>query len=398
MWHKTRQLALLVSLAAGMLPGFASGLGNQAPPGDREKATQLEQEGKFAEAEAAWHAIAQQQPSDAEAWAHQGLLAARQEHYAEAVGLYSKAQALQPAMPGLALNLGLSLFKSGQLKEAVSVFKPLLASAEPESAEAKRLTTLIGLAYYGEAAFADAVPFLKKAATYDPKSLPFRLALAQSCLGSEQYSCVLDVYHEILLLNAESAEADMLAGEALDAMRDHAGAIEQFRAAVKADPRAPNAHFGLGYLLWTQMQYEEAQQSFKGELEIDPDHAQALAYLGDTEIRLNQPEAAQPLLVKAVRLDQGNELAHLDLGILAVEAGHPQEALPEFQEAVRLSPSDVNAHLHLGRLYKSMGRKDEAKIEFDKTSSLTQANHDLVFTQLQNARARGAQSSAESNR
>ena len=41
----------------------------------------------------------------------------------------------------------------------------------------------------------------------------------------------------------------MLAGEALDEMKDKAGATQQFRAAVKADPKEPNVHFGLGYLL-----------------------------------------------------------------------------------------------------------------------------------------------------
>jgi Flp pilus assembly protein TadD len=41
----------------------------------------------------------------------------------------------------------------------------------------------------------------------------------------------------------------MLAGEAQDEMKNHGGAIEQFRAAVKADPKEPDVHFGLGYLL-----------------------------------------------------------------------------------------------------------------------------------------------------
>ncbi len=90
------------------------------------------------------------------------------------------------------------------------------------------------------------------------------MLLAHSCLSAKQYQCVLDVYHEILLLNAESAEADMLAGEALDEMKNTAGAIEQFRAAVKADPREPNVHFGLGYLLWTQNQFDEAAKEFEG--------------------------------------------------------------------------------------------------------------------------------------
>jgi hypothetical protein len=38
----------------------------------------------------------------------------------------------------------------------------------------------------------------------------------------------------------------------------------------------PNAHFGLGYLLWKLQQYEEAGQEVEAELGNVPDHVQAL--------------------------------------------------------------------------------------------------------------------------
>src|SRR5581483_11814347 len=70
------------------------------------------------------------------------------------------------------------------------------------------------MAHYGMGDYLVAIPYLKQAAKMDPQSLPLRLTLAHSCLWSKQYQCVMDVYKEILALNAESAEADMLAGEA----------------------------------------------------------------------------------------------------------------------------------------------------------------------------------------
>src|SRR5207248_2393220 len=219
-----------------------------------------------------------------------------------------KALSLDPAMPGLRMNLGLALFKSGELKPAIETFNLLLKTQEASSSEAQRLRTLIGMADYGLRDFAAAVPYLKEATADDPQNLPFRLMLAHSCLASKQYQCVLDVYHEILTLNAESAEADMLAGEALDEMQDHAGAIEQFRAAVKANPKEPNVHFGLGYLLWTQSQYEEAAQEFQAELANVPNNAQALAFLADSKMKLNDREAALPLLKKAAAINPDLEI------------------------------------------------------------------------------------------
>jgi len=375
-------LAMLIAAAICVGQTVAS------PDSQRQNAIIFEQQGKDAEAEVAWRAFLASQPSNPEAYAHLGFLEARQQHYLEAIPLYRKALALNPAMPGLRLNLGLAFFKAGELKQAIQIFEPLRKSEPPSSAEAQRLTTLIGLAYYGLQEYAAAVPDLKEATASDPQNLPFRLVLAQSCLASKQFQCVLDVYHEILTLNAESAEADMLAGEALDEMNDHAGATQQFRAAVKANPKEPNVHFGLGYLLWTQGQYEEAAQEFQAELANVPNHVQAMAYLADANVRMNRLDAALPLIERTIRIDPGMEMAHLDLGILYANAGHRDDSLRELKVAAKLNPNDVNVHWRLARLYQAMGRKDEATAEFQKTRSLTKAANDSVSSKLDKVRAK----------
>jgi predicted Zn-dependent protease len=88
----------------------------------RQTAISLEQQGKTSEAEAAWKAILKEQASNPEPFAHLGLLEARQEHYSEAIRMYRKAYALAPGMPGLRLNLGLSLFKNGDYRQAIEIF------------------------------------------------------------------------------------------------------------------------------------------------------------------------------------------------------------------------------------------------------------------------------------
>ncbi|MGA2216742.1 MAG: tetratricopeptide repeat protein [Terracidiphilus sp.] len=358
----------------------------------RQEAFALEQQGKNAEAEAAWRSVLKAHPASAEANAHIGLLEARQEHYKEAASFYRKALALNPGMPGLRLNLGLALFKGGELKQSIQEFNLLLKTATPGSADAQRLTILMGMAHYGLGEYSEAVPYLKEDAAADAANLQLRLALAHSCLWSKQYQCVLDVYHEILTLNAESAEADMLAGEADDELKDHPGAIQQFRAAVKADPKEPDVHFGLGYLLWGHKEFPEAAIEFQAELTNNPSHVQAMIYLADTEMQLNHPEAAEPLLVKAVHIDGGRELAHLDLGILYADAGRNKDAIKEMKEAARLAPEDVDVHWRLGRLYRGMGEKDAAKAEFAKASSITKAADNALINKMSGGNARPAPS------
>jgi tetratricopeptide (TPR) repeat protein len=357
---------------------------NPPPDTERRDALAMEQEGRTAEAAAAWRTYLKAHPSNPEPYAHLGLLEAQQGHYKLAIPLYRKALAINPSVVGVRLNLGLALFKGGDLKGAIPEFGAVLKS-QPENQQA---TTLAGMAYYGLGQYKEAVPYLRDAARHSPQSLPLRLALAHSCLWSKQYQCVMDTYHEILALNADSAEADMLAGEALDEMKDNAGAVALFRAASQANPKEPGVHFGLGYLLWAQKKYPEAAQEFQAELANDPNHVQSVEYLADSDVQMNQMDAAKPLLEKVVKINPALPLVHLDLGIVYTEADRKLDALRELSAAAKLDPKDVDVHWRLGRLYRSMGRKDEAKAEFDRASELNKAHDDENFKRIAEGNAK----------
>src|SRR5581483_6680448 len=111
----------------------------------RGAAIALQQRGQLAEAGAAWESILKAHPEDAEACANLGVIESQQQHYAEAVRYYRRAAAIRPSMPGLRMNLGLALFKAGDMKEAASVFERLYPQAAPDSPYAQRLPLLIGL-------------------------------------------------------------------------------------------------------------------------------------------------------------------------------------------------------------------------------------------------------------
>jgi len=358
--NKARQTASAILILAASAALAQSDLG--------ARAFGLEREGRVAEAEAAWEALARQEPRNPQPLAHLGFLEARQEHYPEAIAYYKRAMVLSPTMPGLRLNLGLAYFKSGDYARTIETLSPLL-KAQPDD---ERLAVLIGMSHYGLGQYAAASPYLMRASEHDPQNLNLLLTLAHSCLFANRYPCVVDAYHKIIALNAESAEADMLVGEALDEMKDKEGAIREFRAAAAANPKEPNVHFGLGYLLWTKSDYSGAAKEFQAELDNDPQHSQAMLYLADSDIQLSKLDEAQGLLEKLEKSGQESAKGHLDLGIVYSGQGHNQEALAEFQKAARLAPKDVNAHWRMGRLYRAMGRTAEAKAEFEKAKTLNE--------------------------
>jgi tetratricopeptide (TPR) repeat protein len=344
-----------------------------------QAARTLEQQGKIQEAEAAWKNLAKRYPRSPEPLAEVGLLEAKQEHYPEAIAWYQKAMAINPQMPRLRFNIGLAYFKEGEYREALQQFDPLLQKEPRDSDEAQRLTLLMGMSHYGLEEFAAATPYLKQAAESDPQNLSLLLTLAHSCLLSNQYQCVMDEFHRIMAINPDSAEAHMLAGEALDEMKEPAEAMREFRAAVQANPRQPNVHFGLGYLLWTQGQASEAAQEFQAELANDPEQFQSMLYLADSEIQMNRMDDARQLLEKVVKTDPGSPMAHLDLGIVYSETGRNEDALRQLKMAVALKPNDTKAHWRLARLYRAMGKTAEANAELSKTKNINEtADEDLL--------------------
>jgi len=356
-----------------------------------QQALTLEQQAKYPAAELAWDSVIKLQPRNAQAYAHLGLLEARQEHYSEAIAHYRKAQALAQAqnrvIPQLNLNLGLALFKSGDFQDAGKLFEAELRT-HPNAAEAQKLATLAAMSHYGAHEYGAAIPYLKDAAAADPRNLSLLLTLAHCYLWTKQLDATMDVYKQILLINPDSAAADMIAGEALDEKGDNAGAVQQFKAAVKADPKEPNVHFGLAYLLWSQKRYDEAIPEFKAELANDPKNYQAMIYLGDTYVQQNQFAEAKPILESANRSQPSNPLIYLDMGIVYMETGDRDAAVKELTKTVALEPDNVNAHFRLANLYRSMGKKDESKAEFVKASALNKKRDSSLHDRIAAANAR----------
>jgi tetratricopeptide (TPR) repeat protein len=332
----------------------------------RMRAIALEQQGLTAEAEQIWDGIANSDPRDAEALAHLGLLEARQEHYEAAIDYYRRAVAINPDLPGLQMNLGLALFKVAQFPAAMESFSSEIRKHPGDL----RLTILLGMAHYGMKDYLVAIPYLQRATEHDPQSIPLRMVLAHSCMGSRQYQCVLSVHEQILALKGESAEADMLAAEAFDQMGNSAAAEKQLSKAAQINPKEPNVHFGLGYLSWKQGRWSDAAQEFQLELDNNPEHKISRIYLADAWVQQGEFARAQPALEELVNADQSEPFVHRDLGIIYANAGRNDDAIRELRLAMKLDPDDPETHSEIAKVLRAAGKKNEESAESASIKSL----------------------------
>jgi predicted Zn-dependent protease len=255
----------------------------------------------------------------------------------------------------------LALFKLEQFPDAIKSF----SSEIREHPGDQRLTILLGMAHYGMKDYLVAIPYLKRATERDPQSVALRLVLAHSCMQSKQFECVLNTQKEILALTPNSAEADMLAGEALDQMGDGAGATNELQAAVIADPTRPNVHFGLGYLLWTENKWPEAAHEFQLELQNHPGHLKASIYLADSWVQQGEFATALPELENLVASHPSEPIIHLDLGTIYAHSGRNEDAARELRMAIESGPEDRESHTRIAKVYELVGKREEAHIELE---------------------------------
>jgi tetratricopeptide (TPR) repeat protein len=362
--HSKLKTACIVLVSLVVMPALMGQQEDRARI--RMRALALEQQGLNAEAEQIWDGMAKADPRDAEALAHLGLLEARQEHFEAAIDYYRRAVAINSDLPGLQMNLGLALFKAAQFPAAIESFSSEIKKHPGD----QRLTILLGMAHYGLKDYLVAIPYLQRATEQDAQRIPLRMTLAHSCMWSRQYQCVLKVHEQILALKGESAEADVLAAEAFDKMGDSAAAEKELRAAILTNPREPNVHFALGYLLWLRSQWSEAAHEFQLELENNAEHVRSRVYLADALVRQGEFAKARPALEELASSDQPEPLVHRDLGIVYANAGRNEDAIREFRAALKLDPDDVETRSQIVKLSQAMGKSDEAKAGLDKEGSL----------------------------
>jgi len=333
---------------------------------DVRRATELSQAGRPHDAELIWRQLARTHPTNANVHLGLGVTLAQQGNLQEAASEYRRALTLNPNLPDVSFNLGLAEFKQGHFAAAI---KPLIAAAR-EKPQDKRSGLLIGMSYFGLHNYAKATPYLQAASAADPSNLELHNVLAQSCLWSAQYACAMAEYKAILGADPDSVQAHMLLGQALDSLDKRTEAIAELETAARIAPNEPNVHFELGYLYFTQHDYERAAPQFELELKNNPESAQALTYLGDIKIRNNDDKIAEALLTKAIHLQDNIRLAYFDLGIVYANQKRNQDAIKAFLRAEKLDPKEPDAHYRLARIYMAQGEKQKADLEFAKTKDL----------------------------
>jgi predicted O-linked N-acetylglucosamine transferase (SPINDLY family) len=199
------------------------------------------------------------------------------------------------------------------------------------------LNELLGIALTAQRRFAEALPFLEKAARRQPDDPQFCENLALCLRELRQYAAAESHLRRALELRPRSVEALNALGSVLRELHREDEADAAFRAALAIDPAHPAANFNLGKLLLTRMPEEAAKPYFGRALHVSP------------------------TLMPAVQQC---------LSVYYAQTGQTARAIEAAHAAVSAAPSFVEAWIELAALYGDIGQFEQATKLLDHATTL----------------------------
>jgi tetratricopeptide (TPR) repeat protein len=147
-------------------------------------------------------------------------------------------------------------------------------------------------------------------------------------------------------------------------------AAEQYRVALRLNPKQKEPHFGLGQILAAQSQLAGARSEFEEALHSDPRNGDYHSEYGSVLERLGQKDQAGSEHVIATRLEPKSGRVHYEYAMFLFRDGKLDQAIPEFETALKHNPNHPEAHYHLGRALFVKGNFEAAKAHYLETARL----------------------------
>jgi spermidine synthase len=152
------------------------------------------------------------------------------------------------------------------------------------------------------------------------------------------YASELSIWEDTAAKAPDNPRARYTLGVARAAVHDDAGAIVEYRAALRLNPEYMEAHNNLGNALARSGNLPEAEVEYRAALRLAPALLETRDALGRLLAARGRPKEAVEQFALTVALDPTFAQGRFDLGQALWRLGRWAQALQHFQEAIKLAP------------------------------------------------------------
>ena len=215
------------------------------------------------------------QPNYPEAHSNLGNVLQRQKQFTEAIAAYRQAIQIEPRFAQAHNNCGIALQAMGQIEEALAAYAAALA-VDPQYAEAHYNR---GMLFQQLQRLDDAIASFERVAALEPNhpDIASLLSAAYNNRGVDhnarrRYSAALLDYDQALAFGSPNASLLTNRANTLRHLKDVAGALAGYQAAIRLEPTFSSAYWNRGLLFEEHFDFEHAAQDFELAVKNPPAH------------------------------------------------------------------------------------------------------------------------------
>ena len=285
----------------------------------------------------------------------------------DAIAELQAVEARDPAVKGLALEMGAAYYKKSDFPKAIEYLKKATAE-DPANSEAIQL---LGLSYYLGGHPADAIPLLEKVqGWYSRANVDASYILGVCYIQTKNYDQARKAFGKMFDVPTDSAASYLFTARML-LRQDYDPVAEEYaQKAAALDPKLPLVHFLLGELYLFKSRVPEAIAEFRKEMAINPANAAIYYKLADAYSRVQKYDEAERLLQRSIWLDATSTGPYILMGKVLEKKGEFDLAVRALQRAATMDPNNPTIHHLLGQTYRDMGKKEEAESELKLAEEL----------------------------
>lgn len=308
-----------------------------------------------------------------------GKIAISEQQFERATAYLDEAVTLREDDLALKVDDAVAWFQRGDTQKAAQVLQTVL-KVEPRNARAHNV---LGRLYLFEGYASGAADELEKAAGLEGD---FETAyfLGIALLQGKKTAEASGLFVKLQASAGESAALHVLFGRAYTVTQFPERAVEEFRKAIKLDPKYPRAHALLGYAtleFYGETSYPQAKELFQQELQLQPDDYLSLVLLGICDTSLRDYQSAESVLLRAIRLRPDGASPYLYLGETYTAAGRFPPAVEALRKYTALARAPQESNRSISRAYFLLGQDllrlggngDEARQALAQSQQLREA-------------------------
>jgi tetratricopeptide (TPR) repeat protein len=264
----------------------------------------------------------------------------------------------------------LDAYKHHKFADAVTQFSEALKTEDPASVEYGESVLLLGQSLYLQSKYAEAVPWLEKAAAAKGTTPEAAYMLGNACILTQQSNKAVRAFAQLFGVAGNSATAHLTTARMMMHQDMASEAGKEAKLALEVDPKIAGAYFLLGEVAIYQVDIEGAIADLKKEIEINPTFAMAHYRLGDAYTREERWNEAQGPLERSIWLNPNYSGPYILLGKVYLKQKELANAEGVLRHALQLDPQNPTAHYILGQALMQDGKTEDGKKELDRWQEL----------------------------